>query len=148
MAVILLSLLTFGCGGAEWHKVEIDSPYQVPKTLTISVGSPPDLREPARTLALALADELHNRGIAAVILPPASGAAEINLMLYRWDTLSKEFSWTRPSSAKGTITVVVDTATIGVQGSVSGWRNAGGTVNDAASSAGHLIGRTIATGHE
>ena len=148
LVVVMFALSSFGCGGAEWNQVEIDSPYEVPKTVTISVGSPPELREPARTLASALADELQSRGIATVTLPPGSGAAEINLELYRWDSQSKEFSWTRPSTAKGTVTVVVETATIGVQGTVSGFRNGGGTVIDAASAAGHLIGRTIATGHE
>jgi hypothetical protein len=99
-------------------------------------------------LASAVADELQSRGVAAVVVPPASGAAEVNLELYHWDSLPNEFSWTRPSTAQGTITVMVDTATIGVRGWVSGWKNAGGNVNDAASSAGHLIGRTLATGPE
>jgi hypothetical protein len=146
--VLLIAFLTGGCGGAEWRKLEIDSPYRVPKALTISVSSQPEQREPAQVLALALADELKSRGIAAVIVPPAGGAAEVNIELYRWDTLPKGFSWTRPGSAKGIVAVTVDTATIGVRGEVSGWKNAGGTINDAARSAGHLIGRAIGTGPE
>jgi hypothetical protein len=147
-AVLWASFLSLACTGAEWEKVEIESPYRVPKTLTISVVSPPALREPAQTLASALADELHVRGFTAVILPPASGAGEINLTLYRWDTQPKEFSLIRNNGAKGVITVVVDTSTIGVQGAVSGWVQGAGTVDGAASSVGHLIGRTVATGRQ
>ena len=148
VTVLLSASLSVACGGAEWTKVEIEAPYRVSETLTISVDSPPALREPAQILASALADELNSRGLEAVILPAASGAGEINLTLYRWDTLPKGFSWHRGSSAKGIITVMVDTATIGVQGEVTGWKVGAGTANTAASYAGHLIGRTIATGHQ
>jgi len=47
----LTSFLVFGCGGAEWHEIGIASPYRVPRSLTVPVSSPLDLRGPAQALA-------------------------------------------------------------------------------------------------
>lgn len=148
LTALFACALTSACGGAEWRKLEIDSPYQIPKTVTISVSSTPPMPRVAEALAAGLADELNGRGIAAIILPPASGAGEVNLELYRWNSVPREFSWTRPASAVGTITVMVDTATLGVRGWVAGYKKMGGNSVDAADATGHLIGRAIATGRE
>jgi len=69
----LTSFLVFGCGGAEWHEIGIASPYRVPKSPTVQVSSPLDLRGPAQTLASVLADELNSRRVAAIVWRAASG---------------------------------------------------------------------------
>ncbi len=138
-----------GCSGAEWRTVQIDSPYTAPKSLTVTVVAPPAAKEAAEALSSALVDELRSGGIAATVVPAVSGAAEANLSINKWDPGSRGLRWLAFGSGQGECIVSVDTATIGVEGTVHGWVKGGffgGDADNAASAAGHLIGKAIVTG--
>ena len=148
-ALLLFAGVLEGCSGAEWKTVQIDTPYTAPKSITITVVAPPAAREAAQALSSALVDELRSGGIAATVVPATSGAAEANLSINKWDPGSRGLRWLAFGSGQAECTVTVDTATIGVEGTVHGWLKGGffgGDADGAASAAGHLIGKAIVTG--
>jgi hypothetical protein len=97
-----------------------------------------------------LVDELASAGIQGSIVSEANGAAEANLTVGSWQPGSQGLRWLIGFGAgKGEIVVSVDTATIGIEGSVHGWVTGGlfgGDDENSARAAGHLIGRTIVSG--
>jgi hypothetical protein len=101
-------------------------------------------------LASALLDELAIAGIQGTIVSAANGAAEANLTVGSWDPGSQGLRWLIGFGAgEGEIVVSVDTATIGIEGTVHGWVSGGlfgGDDENSARAAGRLIGRTILTG--
>ena len=148
-ATILVASLV-SCGQAEWQKIEIESPYRAPRLLTINVIADPAQKEAAQALASSLADTLTNGGVTVVIVPPASGAAEANVTITRWGSESfAKHELEGGNEPRGQITVTIDTATIGIEGTAHGWVKGGffsGNSNHAASAVGALIGRTILSG--
>ena len=147
--LLAMSASLAACAQAEWQKVEIDSPYRAPQLLPINVIAAPAQKEAARALSSSLADALQHGGITAVIVPPESGAAEANVTIARWGSESSARHELELDHDRGQITVTIDTATIGIEGTAYGWVNGGvfsGSASKAASAVGSLIGRTIVTG--
>jgi hypothetical protein len=149
-AVLVAGAVLLGCSGAEWRAVEIDSPYQAPKALTVTVVAPRVAQEASQALISALVDELRSSGISATIVSGTAGGAEANLTISKWEPGSQAMRWLVGFGAgEGEIVVTVDTATIGIAGTAHGWISGGffgGDSNDSAIATGRLIGRTIITG--
>src|SRR5262249_19633062 len=85
LGVLLACTSLIGCNGSEWQKVQIDSPYQVPKALTITVIAPSEVQQAARALTSALVAELKSGGIAATVVPESAESSEAELVITKWD---------------------------------------------------------------
>jgi hypothetical protein len=146
-----------GCAGAEWQDVRVASGYQPPGLVTVAVvgqGSGAESNETLEALQAAIADELFEHGIKANFVPLANPPPRADVTIVEWDPGSKALRWLVGFGAgKGELLVLVRSQSRdgqpGVEGTVHGWVNSGwlgGSMNDAADEAGHLIGATIATG--
>lgn len=146
-----------GCAGAEWQDVHVAPGYQPPGLVTVAVvgqGSGATSNETLEALQTAIADELFEHGIKANFVPLANAPPRADVNVVEWDPGSKALRWLVGFGAgKGELLVVVRSQSRngqpGVEGTAHGWVNSGwlgGTMNDAAEEAGHLIGETIATG--
>jgi hypothetical protein len=146
-----------GCAGAEWQRVQVARDYQPPGLVTVAVvgqGSGAASNEALEALQTAIADELFDHGIKSNFIPASNGGARADVTVVEWDPGSKALRWLVGFGAgKGEILVVVRSQSrngqLGVDGTAHGWVSDGwfgGSANDSAVEAGHLIGDMIATG--
>jgi hypothetical protein len=138
-----------GCAGAEWRNVEIESGYQRPKAVTVTVIASPATKEAADALAAGVVDELHSCGVKATVVSETSDTSDASLRIVKWDPGSQSLRWLVGFGEGKAKIVVAVSGTVGVEGTVDGWVTGGlfgGTSDGAPAAAGHLIGKTIATG--
>jgi hypothetical protein len=144
---LLTCLVFFGCSGASWQRVEVDSPYEVPKELTIAVVAGPATREASEALLSALLDGLSTKGIKATIVP-GSRSPDATLSVVKWDPGSRGLRWFLGfGGGMGEVVVTVDG--MGVDGVARGWVASGffgGSDENSAEAAGNMIAYTLATG--
>jgi hypothetical protein len=135
----------------------VASGYQAPGLVTVAVvgqGSGAASNDTLEALQTAIADELFEHGIKANFVQLSNPPPRADVTVVEWDPGSKALRWLVGFGAgKGEILVVVRSQSRdgqpGVEGTAHGWVNGGwfgGSMNDAADEAGHLIGAAIATG--
>jgi hypothetical protein len=140
-------LALLGCSGASWQKLEVDSPYDLPKQLTIAVVQGPGTDEASQALTSALVDELSSRGVKATVVTE-SDRPDVTVSIVAWDGGSRGLRWFLGYGA-GQGEVSVDVASVGVDGRAHGWVAGGflgGSDEDSADAAGRTIAYTLATG--
>ena len=146
---MLVCAAMLGCSGATWRTLDVESGYQPPKVVTVTVISTSVTRDPAKALAIALVEELQSHRIRATVIEETRGTADTTVTIGKWDPGSQGLRWLFfLASGKGEISVSVS-GTVGVAGMADGWVKGGwfgGESNNAAIAAGELIGRTIAQG--
>src|SRR5690348_13745982 len=140
-------LALVGCSGASWQKLQVDSPYEVPKRLTIAVVQGPATDDAFNALTSAMVDELSGRGIKATIVSE-SDRPDATVSIVEWDGGSRGLRWFLGFGA-GEGEVSVNVASVGVEGRAHGWVAGGffgGSDEDSADAAGRKIAYTLATG--
>ncbi|HTQ06144.1 MAG TPA: DUF4410 domain-containing protein [Polyangiaceae bacterium] len=140
-------LALLGCSGASWEKLQLDSPYDVPKRLTIAVVQGPATDEALEALTSALVDELSSHGIKVTIVTEGD-RPDATVSIEQWDGGSRGLRWFLGFGA-GEGDVSVDVASVGVDGRAHGWVAGGffgGSDEDSADAAGRMIAYTLATG--
>jgi hypothetical protein len=147
-AILLVCLSIVGCSGAAWKTLEIESGYQPPKAVTIIVDASESNKEVAEALTAGVVEELTSDGIKATVV---SGTADVsaNLTIVRWDPGSQVLRWMLGFGQGKAEIVVAVSGSVGLTGTANGWVTGGfvgGDSADAPTAAGHLIGKTIATG--
>jgi hypothetical protein len=156
-STVIACVLLVACAGAEWQDIRVAQGYQPPGLVTVAVvgqGSGATSNETLEILQTAIADELFDHGIKANFVQLANPPPRADVTVVEWDPGSKALRWLVGFGAgKGEILVVVRSQSRngqpGIEGTAHGWVNGGwfgGSMNDAAEKAGHLIGVTIATG--
>lgn len=145
---VLACCALLGCSGATWQKVDIDSPYQVPKEMKIAVVAKPELSEASQALTDALLSGLKSHGVRATLVPDAMGSADATISIVRWDPGSRSMRWLLGfGSGEGEVDVTVQS--VGVDGTAHGWVRGGffgGSDENSAEAAGDTIAYTLATG--
>jgi hypothetical protein len=152
--VLIACTLLLGCSSASWQQLEIESAYRPPKALTIAVIGRPSTAEAAEALESALVDGLSSHGIKATIIPETAGAPDASVTIVKWDPGSRALRWLVPfGSGEGQVVVAVESSSADGQAGIDGTARGqvsggffGGSSDNAASAAGHLIADTIATG--
>jgi len=146
--ILLVCFLLCGCAGASWQKVEIESPYQVPKSVTVAVVARRELKPAADALGTALVSGLTSRDIRASFVSDAGGSADVTVSIVKWDPGSRSTRWlTSAMAGKGEVQVTVES--LSVDGIAQGWVRGGffgGADESSAEAVGNLIAKTIATG--
>ncbi len=145
---LLASAALLGCSGASWQKVEIDSPYEVPKAMTIVVVARPVMKSASAALSSALLDGLASRHIKATLIPESSGTPDATVSIVKWDPGSRGLRWLA-GMAGGGGEVIVTVESLSVDGTARGWVHGGflgGSDDNSAEAVGDLIADTIATG--
>lgn len=144
----LASGVVLGCSGASWQKVEIDSPYQAPKAMTIAIVARPTMKPASNALSAALRDGLESHGIKATLISETSGNPDVTVSVIKWEPGSQGTRWlTATLSGRGEIIVKVDS--LAVDGTAEGWVRGGflgGQDESSAEAVGNLIAESIATG--
>jgi len=148
LQILLTCSLFCACSGASWEKVEIESPYQAPKSLTIAIVARRDMKAAAEALGTALVSGLESRDIRATVVPEAGGSPDVTVSIVKWDPGSRSTRWlTSAMAGKGEVQVTVDS--LKVDGMAKGWVRGGflgGPDESSAEAVGKLIAKTIATG--
>lgn len=139
-----------GCSGASWQKFEADSPYEVPKAMTIAIVSRPMMKSAAEALSRALLDGLDSHGIKATLIPETSGTPDVTVSIVKWDPGSQgQRWWTASFGGHGEVIVEVDS--LAIDGTAEGWVSGGffgGQDENSAEAVGDLIAESIATGQK
>jgi hypothetical protein len=144
---LLLCSLLLGCSGASWQRVEIDAPYEVPKTLTIAIVPGPAPREAVDAMSAALVDELSDHGIKATVVT-LSRSPDATVSIVRWDAGSRGLRFLVGFGVgEGNVVATVDS--VSVNGIARGWVTGGrygGRDENSAEAAGKMIAYTLGTG--
>jgi hypothetical protein len=145
----LCGLFLLGCGSASWQKVEIDDNYRPPRELTVAVVARPGLTEVSQALQSGLVDDLESHGIKARVVT-AGALPDASLTIAKWDPGSRALRWAS-SGFGGKAEILIEVDSVGVDGTMYSTVTGGffgGSAENAASSAGHAIGETLATGQK
>jgi len=144
----VISALLLGCSGASWRSVDINSGYQPPRAVNVTISVAAKDSEVGKALVSALVEELNDHGIEATVVSGTSGRPEASVSIVKWNPGSRGLRWVGFGSGKGEIVVEVG-GSVGVEGTADGWVKGGffgGDAENAAIAVGQLIGETIATG--
>ena len=146
--VVLVGVALLGCSGASWQKVEIESPYQAPKGVTVAVVARPTMKSASDALGTAIVDGLASHGIRGSLISEASGTPDVTVSIVKWEPGSRSLRWLASATAgKGEVIVTVDS--VSVDGTARGWVSGGflgGKDENSAEAVGTLIADTLATG--
>jgi hypothetical protein len=144
---LLLCSQLLGCSGAAWQRVEIDSPYEVPKTLTIAIVPGPAAHEALDAMSSALLSELSDHGVRATVVS-LSDTPDATVVIVKWDAGSRALRWfVGFGVGEGNVVATVDS--VSVKGLARGWVTGGwygGSEQNSAEAAGRMIAYTLGTG--
>jgi hypothetical protein len=155
LVAVAFSLLSFGCAGTEWQKVQVAPGYQAPKQLKVSIMVQVDsdhVQEAVAAFQQALSAELTSRGITAEFIKGAADPTSSQLSVVEWNQGVRALRWLG-FGGEGHILVMVKSLSgngqPGIDGHARGWVRGGafgGASYNAAIEAGRAIGKAIATG--